>query len=105
MGIQLDYGNWIRKKNLVILGSFTLGIGILILIPPGSLYHIIMAILFVMAFVSFLFPLYAYVMFSQDGGRLQEKVYNLIIQILGATVNGKFLNIGSGNGALARKQK
>jgi hypothetical protein len=36
--------------------------------------------------ISFLFPLYAYVMFSQKGGRFQEKVYNLIIQSLGAKV-------------------
>jgi ubiquinone/menaquinone biosynthesis C-methylase UbiE len=42
-------------------------------------------------------------MFSQNGGRLQEKFYNLIIQSLGKDVNGKILDIGSGNGVLAVK--
>ena len=103
METQLDYGNWIRKKNLFILGAFTLGAGILAFIPLGSIYHVVLVILFFIALVSFLFPLYAYVMFSQNGGRLQEKVYNLIIQSLGTDVKGRILDIGSGNGVLAIK--
>lgn len=42
-------------------------------------------------------------MFSQKGGKFQEKVYNLIIQSLGTTVKGRILDIGSGNGVLAVK--
>jgi ubiquinone/menaquinone biosynthesis C-methylase UbiE len=103
MEIQLDYGNWIRKKNLFILGLCVLGMGAFILIPLGSLYQIVMAILFTIALISFLFPLYAYVMFSQNGGGFQEKVYNLIIQSLGTDVKGRILDIGSGNGVLAVK--
>ena len=103
MEAQLDYGNWIRKKNLLILGLCALGIGMLAFIPLGSLYRLIVITLFAIILVSFLFPLYAYVMFSQKGGRLQEKVYNLIIQSLGADVKGKVLDIGSGNGVLAAK--
>ena len=103
METQLDYGNWIRKKNLLILGLCTLGMGALIFIPLGSLYRLTVTILFVIVLISFLFPLYAYVMFSQKGGRLQEKVYNLIIQSLGAKVKGRILDIGSGNGVLAVK--
>jgi ubiquinone/menaquinone biosynthesis C-methylase UbiE len=100
---QLDYGNWIRKKNLFILGAFTLGAGILALLPLVSAIHILLVILFFVTLISFLFPLYAYVMFSQNGGRLQEKVYNLIIQSLGTDVKGRILDIGSGNGVLAIK--
>lgn len=103
METQLDYGNWIRKKNLLILGLCTLVVGILLFIPLGSFYQLIMAILFVMVLVSFLFPLYAYVTFSQRGGRFQEKVYNRIIQSLGTNVKGRILDIGSGNGVLAVK--
>ena len=103
MEAQLDYGNWIRKKNLLILGLCTLGAGTLIFIQPGSLYRLIMSALFVILLVSFLFPLYAYVMFSQKGGRLQEKFYNLIIQSLGEDVKGRILDIGSGNGVLTVK--
>lgn len=103
MEAQLEYGNWIRKKNLLVLGLCTLGVGGLIFIPLGSLYRITLTILFVIILVSFLFPLYAYVMFSQKGGRLQEKLYTLIIQRLGKEVKGKILDIGSGNGVLAVK--
>jgi len=98
---NLVYGNWIRKKFLLILGLCTLGAGALIIVPLGSLYHLIMAFLFVVILISFLFPLYSYVMFSQKGGRFQDKVYNLIIESLGTKVKGKILDIGSGNGVLA----
>ena len=103
METQLEYGNWIRKKNLLILGLCVLGAGALILVPLGTIYRLTMTILFVLILVSFLFPLYAYVMFSQKGGRLQEKIYTLIIQSLGTNVKGKILDIGSGNGVLAVK--
>ncbi len=103
MGTQLNYGNWIRKKNLLILGLFALGSGALLWIPLGFAYQVTMLILFIIILVSFLLPLYAYVMFSQWGGKFQEKVYNLLIQSLGSNVRGRFLDIGSGNGVLAVK--
>ncbi len=103
MEAPLEYGNWIRKKNLLILGLCTLGIGALIFVPLGSIYRIIVTTLFAILLISFLFPLYAYMMFSQRGGKLQEKFYDLIIQRLGEDVKGKILDIGSGNGVLAVK--
>jgi SAM-dependent methyltransferase len=101
VGTQLEYGNWIRKKVLLILGLCTLSAGALIIFPLGMLYRLIMASLFAIIFVSFIFPLYSYIMFSQNGGRFQDKVYNMIIQSLGTQVKGKILDIGSGNGVLA----
>jgi ubiquinone/menaquinone biosynthesis C-methylase UbiE len=101
--MQLDYGNWVRKKILLILGLCALGMGALIFIPLGLAYQIVATTLFVIVFVSFLFPLYAYIMFSQNGGKLQEKIYNLAIQHLGKDLKGKFIDIGSGNGVLAIK--
>jgi SAM-dependent methyltransferase len=103
METQLDYGNWIRRKILLILGLSSLGAGVLIIVPLDSFYRLIMAFLFLIIFICFLFPFYSYVMFSQKGGRFQEKVYNLIIQSLGITVTGRILDIGSGNGVLAVK--
>jgi len=100
---QLNYGNWIRKKILLILGVCALGMGVLSLLPFGSLYRLVMAFLFVTTFISFLFPLYSYVMFSQNGGHIQDRVYNLIIQHLGPPITGRILDIGSGNGVLAVK--
>ena len=101
--MQLDYGNWVRKKNLLILGLCALGMGAVIFIPLGLTYQAVTTTLFVIIFVSFLFPLYAYIMFSQNGGKLQEKIYNLAIQHLGKDLKGKFIDIGSGNGVLAIK--
>jgi SAM-dependent methyltransferase len=101
METQLEYGNWIRKKILLVLGLCSLGLGILALIPIGPLYQIIVATLFTITFVSFLFPLYSYFMFSQNGGKFQEKIYDLIIQSLGAPIQGRIIDIGSGNGVLA----
>ena len=65
METQLDYGNWIRKRILFILGLCTLGVGGLIIVPLGLIYRLIMAFLFVIILVSFLFPLYSYFIFSQ----------------------------------------
>ena len=101
--MQLDYGNWIRKKNLGILGLCALGVGALIFVPLGLTYQVVMIMLFVVMLVSFLLPLYAYIMFSQNGGKFQEKIYNLAIQHLGKDLRGKLIDIGSGNGVLAIK--
>lgn len=97
----LDYGNWIRKKNLLVLGLSTIFVGPLIFVPLGTIYRIIVAVLFMILLISTLLPLYAYVLFSQRGGRFQEKIYRLIIQRLGIAGKGRILDIGSGNGVLA----
>ena len=99
--MQLEYGNWVRKKILLILGLCSFGMGALTFIPLGLVYQIVATTLFVIIFVSFLFPLYAYIMFSQSGGKLQERIYNLAIQHLGKELKGKFIDIGTGNGVLA----
>ncbi len=99
--MQLDYGNWVRKKNLLILGLCALGMGLLLFLPFGLAYKTVVAFLLVVLLISFLFPLYAYIMFSRSGGNFQEKVYNIAIQHLGQGLKGKFIDIGSGNGVLA----
>jgi SAM-dependent methyltransferase len=103
METQLVYGNWIRKRILLILGACALTAFILAFLPFGRLYQLGMLILFAVFFVSFLIPLYSYYMFSPNGGGYQEKVYALIIHSLGADLKGRVLDIGSGNGVLAVK--
>ncbi|MGE5377051.1 MAG: class I SAM-dependent methyltransferase [Bacteroidota bacterium] len=103
MEVKLEYGNWIRKKNLMILGVCALAMGMLSFVPLGPFYRLVTTVLFVILLVSFLFPLYSYVMFSQQGGGFQDKLYGLIIQRLGKDVKGRVLDIGSGNGVLAVK--
>ena len=102
METQLNYGNWIRRRVLLILGGCTLGTGLLILLPVGIL-RIIPALLFVIFLVSFFIPFYAYVMFSQKGGKFQEKLYDLILQNLGAKGKSSIVDIGCGNGVLSVK--
>lgn len=103
MDTQLDYGNWIRKKNLLILGLIAGCTGILTAIPLGPIYRLFMATLFSIIGLCFLFPAYAYFMFSQKGGRFQDKVYQLILDCLHAQPKTYALDIGSGNGVLAVK--
>jgi SAM-dependent methyltransferase len=101
---ELNYGNWIRRKILVILGSSAIVAGGLSFVPLGEVYRIVILVLFIILLVSFLFPLYSYIMFSQKGGKVQQKVYNLIILKLGEQAKGsEILDIGSGNGVLAVK--
>jgi SAM-dependent methyltransferase len=103
MEAQLEYGNWIRKRKLIVLGLWTLGAGALLLLPFGPVFRVLAAILFAILLISFLLPLYAFVMFSQKGGRIQEKLYDLILQKLGEDIKGRILDIGSGNGVLAAR--
>ena len=103
MDASLNYGNWIRKRILIILGTCTLVTGVLFFLPLGTLYHLIVALLFIILLISFFFPFYSFIMFSQKGGKFQEKLYNLIIQSLAADTKGKILDIGCGNGVLAVK--
>ncbi len=101
--MQMEYGNWVRKRNLFILWLGMLGIGALTFIPLGIVYRAVAITAFIIILVSFLFPLYAYIMFSQNGGKIQERIYDLAIQHLGKDLNGNFIDIGSGNGVLAIK--
>ena len=99
----LDYGNWIRKKKLIILGLCSAVAGALIFLPFGLPYRALITVIFMIMLASFLFPLYSYAMFSQKGGRFQEKLYDLIIRSLRTKAGGRILDIGTGNGVLAIK--
>lgn len=101
MGTQLDYGNWIRRKNLVLLSLLVAGVGALTFLPLGTAYQLVMAAIFVITGISLIFPLYAYFMFSQRGGKFQEKIYDLIVAHAKVKTQSHVLDIGSGNGVLA----
>jgi SAM-dependent methyltransferase len=97
---NITYGNWIRKKVLLVLGLGVLSLGILFLLSQNIYLQIMTGILFVILSISFSFPLYAYYAFSPRGGNLQEKVYTLIVNSLGQSVPENALDIGTGNGVL-----
>jgi ubiquinone/menaquinone biosynthesis C-methylase UbiE len=100
---NIQYGNWIRKKMLLILGLSALGLAILFLVSLNLYLKTITGILFVVLLISFSFPLYAYYAFSPRGGNLQEQVYTLIVDSLGKQPLENALDIGTGNGVLALK--
>lgn len=99
----VTYGNWIRKKLLLILGVAVLITGILFFLLSNVYLQIIVGLLFVILLISFSIPLYAYYAFSPRGGNWQEKVYTLIVDRLGQSAPATALDIGAGNGVLTIK--
>ncbi len=103
MKTSIIYGNWIRKKMLLVLGLGVLGSGLLLLLLTNVYLQILAGLLFVFLLISFALPLCAYYAFSPRGGSLQEKVYTLIVENLGTPAPENALDIGTGNGVLALK--
>jgi ubiquinone/menaquinone biosynthesis C-methylase UbiE len=101
MNQQLEYGNWVRKKKLVVLGLCTIVSGGLIFLPFGMIYCVSMYAVFLVFLVSFLFPFYSYFVFSHRGGDFQTKLFALVIQKLDLEQDGKVLEVGCGNGVLS----
>jgi len=100
---KLQYGNWIRRKILWLLGLTTFALGILAALPLPPVIRILSGLLGLAVFASFLYPLYPYFMFSPRGGNLQDKFYDLILSHIDENTAGKILDIGTGNGILAIK--
>jgi hypothetical protein len=60
--LTLNYGNWIRKKNLAILSILMLISFLLMFLPWGIAFRVFSLILFCTLLISFSTPLYAYLM-------------------------------------------
>jgi SAM-dependent methyltransferase len=92
---EVDYGNWISKKLIYIsavLAVIFLGLSFL------SLFFLVGTFVFLVPTTYFI---YAYFQFSPRGGNLQAKIMDLIFNQLVWDGDGKLLDIGCGNGALA----
>ena len=100
---KLQYGNWIRRKILWVLGLTSLALVILATLPLPAVVRILFVILGAAVLASFLYPLYSYAMFSPRGGNMQDKFYDLILSYVEKNSSGKVLDIGTGNGILAIK--
>ena len=100
---KLQYGNWIRRKVLWLLGLTSLALGVVAALPIPVFIRVLSGILGLVALISFLYPLYAYFMFSHWGGNLPDKFYELILDHIEKNSTGKLLDIGTGNGILAIK--
>lgn len=90
-----DYGNWVSPKLVYILGGMTLAfLGISLVLP----LFLIGAILL---FLSFFCLWYAHNKFSSPEGNIQVKIRNLVLAHIDWGGEGRAIDIGCGNGALA----
>ena len=90
-----DYGNWVSTKLIYGSAAMTIPFLALSLIFPVL---IIGAIPFVLAFSYFA---YAHRKLSYDGGNLQARIRNLVVDYLRWEGEGSVLDIGCGNAPLA----
>ncbi len=95
-----EYGNWIRKRAILILGLITLSLFALGFIPWHIAYRITMFGLSGLALLTTIFIVGLYWSFSPVGGNYQSKIHSLIIKNLNWDGNGTVLDIGASNGAL-----
>ena len=94
---KTNYGNWVSRRLIyfpVIVAAFFLGLCFI------SIYFLIGAVILAVPLAYFS---YAYYKFSPAGGNIQSRVVDLVVSRINWTGNGKALDIGCGNGALAIK--
>ncbi len=92
-----DYGNWVSKRLVYAFGLaglvlLFLALLLWVLVIPAALFLL----------VSFYFA-YARYQFSPDGGNVQDRVRELVLDNLDWNGEGRALDIGCGNAALTIK--
>ncbi len=94
---EADYGNWVPNKYVYIPGL----LGMLFVVVSYFYYPVIvLAIIFLMITM---YTSYARAQFAPEGGDLQAKIQNLVLDELKWHGNGKLLDIGCGNAPLTIK--
>jgi len=91
----VNYGNWVSKKFIYIPGIFSL---IFFGLSYFSLFFLTGGVFFLLIFAYFL---YSYRQFSPQGNNLQVKIREAVFKNLTWNGEGRLLDIGCGNGALA----
>ena len=97
---KLQYGNWIRRKILWSLGLASLGLGILAVLPLPAIVRVMCRSRWDRDIRQLSFPTLLLFIFSQQGGNMQEKFFDLILEHVEKNINGTLLDIGTGNGIL-----
>jgi len=85
---SLDYGNWTRKKIIVIFGLISL---VFLALTYFSLFFLIGA---VSCLITFIYLVYTYYRFSPRGGNLQNKIRDQVFINLDWQGNGSLLDVG-----------
>jgi len=92
-----DYGNWVPMR--FIYGAVIIGLLFLV----SALWFLFLLIPAALFFSVAVFFVYARYEFSSGGGNVQNSVWQLVLSRLDWNGEGKALDIGCGNGALAIK--
>jgi SAM-dependent methyltransferase len=92
---EVNYGNWVSKRFIYTPAALAV---IFLGLSFWSLFFLIGAVFFLIPAAYFI---YAYFQFSPGGGNLQAKIRDLVFSKLVWDGDGKLLDIGCGNGALA----
>jgi SAM-dependent methyltransferase len=96
-----SYGNWIRVRAIAIFLIIGLVLMGLVFLPIPLILRLILAALAVFPLGMGFYLMYVYVLFASWGGGYQEKLWTLVLDHLATDGQGKALDVGTGNGALA----
>src|SRR5215831_8498319 len=96
-----NYGNWIRRRILGRIGLMALLVEMLSLLPLPLVGRLILWIAGGILFLVFLYILSVYLLFADHIGNFQTQIRQVLFAHLPWDGNGKALDIGTGNGALA----
>jgi SAM-dependent methyltransferase len=100
---QLDYGNWVPKKMLYLQGLMIIiliSLTVFIQIFPLKIVFCIIAVMFLFFFAYFF---KSYCAFSYNGGKVSEKILDMVISYIKWDEKCDILDIGCGSGALSIK--
>ncbi len=97
---SVDYGNWVPKKMLILLLMLTSIFGAFSFLPAYTIVRVVLGILSAVFLLFLLYFYYSYHVFGANGGELQKKILNVVLDKLAWDGQGKVLDIGTGSGAL-----
>ena len=98
---SINYGNWVPRNFLYFWFGIFLIFSVLFLILELVIFKIIFGILAGLGFILFAYFTYSYLVFSANNNELQNKLRDLVLNLLPWNGKGRVLDIGTGNEPLA----
>lgn len=108
ISIKPDYGNWVSNKRIaktfVAAAVFAAAAAALCLLwqgAPAVVSAALLALVAALALVSAFYFIHAQKLFSDSGGGIQQKIFDMLTGRINWNGKGEALDIGCGSGALA----
>jgi len=101
-----NYGNWVSTKMIYTFGFISL---LLLILTINSIYRfrllstMVISIFLIFFLTAFFYFCYSHNAFSEKGGNIQNRIYDLVFDYIQFNGKGKILDIGCGNGGLIIK--